>query len=325
MRWVGIGMKRSLTPPGASKDGTDWWQFVYDRSPEMLHRTEAVNREVSEVSMKMRNKHSGWTNAQSWAMWHIGMIDRYMVSIPTWLGAHAKGINEGMTDEEASHFADKTVRMSQGSGREKDLSQVQSPNSDAMRFFTMFYSPFNVMFNAQWSAYRSLKRGHPGPMIGVTFWWLMASTLGDALLSGDWPEEDEEGDKNWLGWFTRNVFFGLWAGIPVARDYANYKERKMIGQYATDPGGTPLSRIWEAADKAQKVGLDEWAGEEVDKPIKKAGDISAVLLGLPTSQVGTTAQFAWDVQHEETDPETLSDWYFGITRGKVPSEEDRRK
>ena len=69
---------------------------------------------------------------------------------------------------EAVAYADKAVRMSQGTGREKDMSAVQSPSSEAFRFFTMFYTPFNVMFNAQWQGVRGLKKGNVRPMIAVT-------------------------------------------------------------------------------------------------------------------------------------------------------------
>jgi hypothetical protein len=188
-----------------------------------------------------------------------------------------------------------------------------------MKFFTMFYTPFNILFNAQWQGVRGLKRGDPRPMIGVTFWWLMASTLGDAMLSGDWPDDEDE--NGWIKWFGRNVFFGLFAGIPLARDWANFEERKITGQYASDPGTTPVTRIAQAIAKAQKTGGKLYEGEEVKDPIKTGGDLSAVLLGMPTSQVGTTAQFAWDVHEGDADPQSLSDWYFGITRGKTPSEE----
>lgn len=296
--------------------------FVDARSPEMSRRMTSMNRDVAEVFNRLRGKYSWLTEAQAWAFWHIGMIDRYVVAIPTWLGAHTKGMAEGMTDAEASAYADKSVRLSQGSGREKDLSAIQSPNNDAMRFFTMFYTPFNVMFNAQWQGVRGLKRGDPRAAIGVTFWWLIASTLADALLSGDWPEDDE-GD-GWTGgimeWFARNVFFGAFAGLPLIRDAANYGERKLAGEYTTL--STPVARVIETVEKAAvssyKIATGE--GEEINKPIKQGGEIAAVLFGLPTGQVGTTAQYLWDYGEGEADPETISDFYFGITRGKEPEE-----
>lgn len=318
-RWVGTGLKTlTLNPRKAT-------QFVWDRSEEMLHRTENFSREMNELSQKMRSKHNWVTNAQYWAMWHIGMIDRYCVSVPTWLGAHAKGMSQGMTDEEASRYADKEVRQSQGSGREKDLAKVQSmANGEAFRFFTMFYTPFNVMFNAQWQGLRGLRKGDIRPAISVTFWWMIASTLGDALMNWDLPGDDDDdgiGDDI-AAWFARNVFFGMWAGIPLVRDVANGVERTINGQY-TDPGSNPVSRVYDAVDRSWQIG-DKFAeeGELPEKPIKTFGNLAAVFTGLPLSQPGTTGQFLWDYSEGNTDPQNVSDWYFGITKDKVPSEEE---
>lgn len=316
-RWVGTGFKTMALNPRKAV------QFVWDRSEEMLYRTENFSREMNELSQKMRDKHGWFTQAQYWAMWHIGMIDRYCVSVPTWLGAHAKGVEQGMTDEEASRYADKEVRMSQGSGREKDLSKVQSmANGEAFRFFTMFYTPFNVLFNAQWQGLRGLRKGDVRPAISVTFWWMMASMLGDAMLSGDWPEDtDEDGGIDWASWFARNVFFGMFAGIPLARDLATGIERKMIGEY-TDPGSTPVTRVYDAVDRSWTIG-DKYAeeGELPEKPLKTFGNLAAVFTGLPLSQPATTGQFLWDYSEGESNPDTVSDWYFGITKDKVPSDE----
>jgi hypothetical protein len=317
-RWVGTGFKTMALNPRKAV------QFVWDRSEEMLHRTENFSREMNELSQKMQRKHSWWTDAQHWAMWHIGMIDRYVVALPTWLGAYAKGTQKmGMTDEEASRYADKEVRLSQGSGREKDLSKVQSmANGEAFRFFTMFYTPFNVMFNAQWQGVRGLRKGDIRPAISVTFWWMIASTLGDAMLSGDWPEDDEDGEGlDIMGWFVRNVFFGMFAGIPLARDMASGVERKSIGQYS-DPGQNPVSRVYDAVDRSYSIGKDfAEGGDGPDDPLKTYGNLASVFTGLPIGQPATTGQFLWDYSEGNVNPEGVSDWYFGLTKAKVPSEE----
>jgi hypothetical protein len=321
-KWVGIGMKRAALHP------REMARFMFERSPEMLHRTEAVNREVAEVSQRMAKRHKKWQAVQNWAMWHIGFMDRYFVSMPIWLGAHAKGLSQGMTDEEASAFADKAVRMSQGTGRVKDMAARQL-GTEAERFFTMFYTPFNVMFNAQWQAVRGLKRGDPRPMIAVTFWWLIMTTLGDALMSGDWPKDDDDDGLDWgdlAEWFSRNVFFGLWAGIPIARDVANYAERKLSGQYAGSIIDSPVSRVAEAGEKAVKMG-DKYIteGEAPGRPIKQTADLVAILGGVPVSQAGTTTQFLWDVERGDQDPQSVSDWYFGLTRGKTPENSEAQR
>jgi hypothetical protein len=248
------------------------------------------------------------------------MIDRYVVSMPTWLGAYEKGIREGMTDEEASAYGDKAVRQSQGSGREKDLSAFQSPNNDAMRFFSMFYTPWNVLFNQQWKGARGLRKGDIKPMISTTFWWMIVSVLGDALMSGDWPDFADE--ESMMKWYARNVFFGMFSGIPIIRDFASVAERKLAGQYA-DIGSMPTQRIYSSMERAAKDGYKLAAeGEAPGRPLKETGDLAAVFTGLPLSQPATTGQFLWDYAEGEADPQSISDWYFGITKGKVPDKEE---
>ena len=325
-RWVGTGFKTMLLNPRKST------QFVWDRSPEMVHRVDSMHREIVELAIKMRGTRNfsklsraqqKVAEAQYWSLFMIGMVDRYMVSVPTWLGAHAKGIAQGMTDEQASRFADKTVRMSQGSGREKDLANLQSlSQGEVWKFFTMFYTPFNVLFQAQWQGIRGLRKGDVKPAITVTFWWLMASVLADALMSGDWPEdEDEDGGVDWGAWFVRNVGFGLFAGIPLLRDVANFMERRMIGEYA-DLGSNPAVRTLEAGARVASI-AETYAeeGELPDDPIKTGANLTAILTGLPIGQAGTTGQFLWDYSEGTTDPQGPADWYYGLTKDKVPSEE----
>jgi hypothetical protein len=111
----------------------------------------------------------------------------------------------------------------------------------------------------------------------------------------------------------------MFAGIPLLRDFASYAERKVSGQYAGAPGQTPVERVWDAVEKTFKMGHDYVAeGEAPKRPIKQVADVTAILTGTPISQAGTSGQFLWDYAEGDADPQSLSDWYFGITKGKVP-------
>jgi hypothetical protein len=296
-------------------------EFVFSRSPEMARRNQEMNREVVEVFRKLKGKHGWYSNAQAMAFWHIGMIDRYVVAMPTWLGAHQKGLDEGMTDAEASAYGDKMVRTSQGSGHEKDLAAVQSPNSEAFKFLVLFYTPFNVMFNAQWESVRAAKSGDWRKSMQLTAWFLVATTLADAMMSGDWPEDEEQDGiaEDMALWFGRNVFFGLWSGIPLLRDAAGSGERLLRDEFATF-GQTPISNLlttgWRAGEQTYDVAFE--SEEVTGRYIKTLSQTAGAALGLPGGQFGKTAGFLWDVNSGTVDPETVRDWYSGITSGKVP-------
>jgi hypothetical protein len=316
------GIRKMLQNPAAAQE------FVFSRSPEMARRNEAMNRDVAEAFRVMRMQARGggpikrtlkdWqSKAQTMAFWHIGMIDRWIVSMPTWLGAYENAIRAGATDEEATRAGDSAVRLSQGSGVEKDLSAWQSnQSSEALKFLTMFYTPFNVLLNAQWEATRSARRGDWRKASMITFWMLIATPLFDALLAGDVPDDDDE--EGWGSWLVRNIGTYQMAGIPILRDVANYAERKFIGEYASfNPG--PLTRIFSASEKATQLAWDGTLGEdEISETwLRTAIETPGFFLGLPTGQVSQTSQFLYDVKQGTQNPRDFSDWYQGLTKGKI--------
>ncbi len=314
---IARGMRTMIRNPVAAQ------RFVFSRSEEMARRSSEMDRDVAELYRSLQSKPSVLDWARRAAFWHIAMMDRYGVSMPTWLGAYENGIAAGMTDQQASREGDKAVRMSQGSGRVKDLSNFQDPNSQAMRLMTQFYSYFNVFFNAQWQATRDVKRGRYGKAFVATFFFGMLAPMADAIMSGDLPEgEDDEGnEESWFEWALENIFYHQFSGIPFLRDGANYAERSFNDEYAT-LSTTPIVRIEEATVKAVKA-IDKAAqGEEPERWVKTAIETPGYFIGLPTGQPAVTAQFLWDYQNEEVEPEGIADWYLGLTKGRLPEEDE---
>lgn len=312
-RYVASGIYSTLRGPFAAA------AFVDARSEEMQRRGQELNRDVAEAFRQMRGKTGALTTARAMAFWHIGWMDRYVVSIPTWIGAHQKGIADGMTDAQASAYADKIVRTTQGSGREKDLANWQSPNSETTKWLTMFYSYFNVMLNSQWESGRALKRKDWRKAAMLTFWFMVATPLADALLSGDIPDQEDDEDT-WANWFARNVFFNLFSGVPLVRDVAAFGERSLIGEYAS-LSTNPLIRIEEAGMRGLKTGYAAWEGDAGDRWVQTAIETPGYFLGLPTGQPAATAEFMWDYSNGEVDPEGFYDWYYGLAKGRLPEEE----
>lgn len=298
----------------------DFQQFIFDRSPEMERRGKEVNREIANLNAGIRAKTGLLHTARSAAMWHIAMIDRYMVAMPTWLGAHRKAIDEGMTDEQASRYADAMVRQSQGSGAEKDLAAVQSnAGGEFQKWLTLFYTYFNVQHNAAWQAKRAAQKGNYKRAIQLTGWFLLAAPLADAIVSGDLPTDDSDPEA-WFGWFLRNVFFNLFAGVPGVRDAGNFAERKISGQYST-AAFSPLDRLTDIGQRAAQEGYDVYSGEPVDgNTIRTAVSTPGYVFGLPSEQPAATSKFLWDYEHGDSDPKSVTDWYYGLTKGKVPAD-----
>jgi predicted RNA methylase len=312
-QWLGSGIKELAISRGVGVE------FVLNRSPEMARRNQEFERDVRDFFAGLGERPRGLDKVRALAFWHIAMIDRYVVAIPTWLGAYRKAASEGMSEDEAASYADKAVRTSQGSGRIKDQAAIQAPNSEALKLFTMFYSYFNVQFNEQWKAQRLARGGRKGDYhraMAISWWILVAAPLAGALLTGDWPTEDED----WAHWLSRTLFFNLFSSVPVIREASSYLNRMAGGLYA-QPSATPAQR---AIESTVKSGSDLWNlahGEDVsDQWVKHAIETPGYFLGLPTGQAASTGQFLWDVQQGDQQPETIADWYRGLTKGKAEAQ-----
>lgn len=319
-RWVASGMYEMIKLQKAKMGGAQ--EFVFARSLEMQRRAQELNQEVHDVFMRLKDNDTLYNRLQAAAFWHIGFIDMNMVALPTWLGGYNKAISQGMTDDEASAYGDKMVRLSQGSGRKKDMAAIQRGTA-GQKFIAMFYTPSSVFFNQQWEAAQHIKAGNWSKALAPTFWFLVATTIADAMREGDWPEDDDE-DGLGLGdiseWVGRNLLFGAFYGVPIARDVANASERKMRGEYA-EYGSTPLTALTSAvvrgAKSVAKIGDDEKEFEGRD--LKNTVNAMGYLLGLPGSQIGKTSGFIKDVYDGRVEPETAGDWYRGLAYGKPPS------
>jgi hypothetical protein len=310
-RYLARGMQRMVA------GGMEGARFALERSEELQRRNEAVNRDIADFFRDAAGKSSPLDRIRAFGFWHIGMIDRYVVAVPTWLGAYEQSLDRSESEEEAARYADKAVRMSQGSGRAKDLAAVQAPTSEFVKWFTMFYSYFNVQMNAQWRAKQMTRRGDWRKAMSMSFWFLVAAPLIGAALTGDLPDEDED-PASWAG---RNIFFNFWAGLPLVRDVTSYASRKIGGEYA-DYSATPVARAVESAEKLGNDLIDLVRGDDIsDAWVKHAVETPGYFLALPTGQLANTTQGLVNLVSGEEDPEGISDWYEGLTRGRIDDEE----
>lgn len=325
MKYMAMGLYAQLK---AMKEGGvhGAQDFVFARSGEMSRRAKELSVETADVFRQLRDNDTVYHRAQALAFWHIGFIDLNTVAIPTWLGGYAKGLEQGLTEDEAAAYGDKMVRLSQGSGRQKDLSAVQRGNA-GQKIIAMFYTPGSVFFNQQWTAVQHARAGDWSKAIMPTFWFLGMTTIMDAMMSGDWPEDDDE--DGWIadeapGWIGRNMLFGLAFGVPVVRDFANFGERILRGEYAEIAGTgwtITVGGIYKggaAAVKLSEPDAEPMQGKDLKSMIAAGG----FLFGLPGNQVGKTSGFAYDAATGAVEPEGVWDWFHGLTKGKLPEKEE---
>lgn len=329
-RYMARGMMETARNMGSIRG------WVFDQSPEMASRAQSFDRDVRTfyTDLVRSGRREDKTIAgrlgrvdsalkldklRGAAFWGIGMIDVYLVAMPTWVGAYYKGIDEGMTIEQARAYGDKVVRESQSAGRAKDLAAIQD-GPEAMRFATMFYSYFNVLYNKQRESVHAARSGD-WRRAAVNVWWLMmVGPVASALLTGDVPggEDDEE---TWYVWALRKIGFGMFASLPIIRDIAAKAERELSGKFAGEIS-PPIYKAFAEIERPIGDIVSVSKGEEPsERWLRNAITPAGYFLGLPTGQIGTTAQYALDVAEGDQKPKGASDVAYGIAKG--PQEDQR--
>lgn len=297
-----------------AKSPIQQFEFVHGKSAEMRHRANDLERDLRAAQLKMQGKTGFLNDVRRFAFKGIAWADA-AVSIPTWIGAYNQGLAEhGMTDEQAVYYADKMVRDTQGSGAAKDMAAIQR-GGPLLKLFTMFYSYFNVFYNRQRSLARDVRDPGVswGSAVAQTFWLLVLPSLLSPLLTGQGPGDDEE----WAEWAARNVFFGLFTGVPYGRDIANTASNKMAGKPFGDPKLSPVEGFGANLVRMGRDAANLVSGEETSKSaIKNLFNVAGVVTALPLGQPGSTAQYVWDVLIEGSEnPENLLEWLRGLTIG----------
>jgi hypothetical protein len=293
-------------------------EAVHEKSGEMRNRANDLERDIRLALKRMEGKDTTLANVRRFAFRGIALFDA-AVSLPTWMGAYNKGLREGMSEKDAVGYADKMVRDTQGAGSVKDLSAFQR-GSEPMKLLGMFYSYFNVYYNRQRGLVRDFRSADSFSdymnVVAEGFWLMVVPTLLAALLSGQGPDDDEE----WWAWASRNVGFGVFSGIPWARDIAGAASNEIAGKNFGGAKLSPVQGIGEGTIKLFKDAAKLVEGKETSKTsIKNTFNVAGLFMGLPLGQVGASTQFVWDALVEETqDPEGLLDWMKGLAYGPKP-------
>lgn len=334
-QWMARGMKEAAARRGAIRD------FVFASSPEMAGRAEAFDRDVRtfyrDAGRQLRGRGTGRASKvldgiaaaseavglpklQAAAFWGIGMIDVYLVAMPTWVGAYYKATESmGMGVADAIAFADKSVRKSQSAGRTKDLSSFQDSN-EGYRQLTTFYSYFSILYNKQRETNVAFRQKDWRKAMTNIFWLMMVGPVAGALLTGDWPDEEED-VEGWMTWAASRFFFGLFAGVPGVRDIASITQREIEGKFV---GGieAPIFRAFSEVKKPVEDAIKLAKGEEPsERWLKNAITPIGYFVGLPTGQIGQSAQYVADVADGSQTPDDVGQALYGFAKGPQDNQE----
>ncbi|WP_445505059.1 LPD23 domain-containing protein [Microvirga sp. G4-2] len=286
-------------------------EFAFSKSSEMKHRAGSIDRDIRLGLAKLEGKSGTLAEMQRIGFMGIAIADRW-VSVPTWLAGYNKHIAEFPADEQgAIEAGDRAVRLSQGSGGTKDVSSIQV--DPRMQPFTMFYGPFNILFNNLWSLGRDAKRiaregGAPREYFDVfaraMFFVVIPAVMAD-LITGKGPDDEDKEERGtglaYAQWAAAKVALYPLGTIPILRDAASFVD---LG-FETNP--SPAGRMVNAA---VKTGKELAKGSEASPRVvvKNSADTLGMLLGLPIGQATTTVNNVW--RHAEEDDLQVRDFLF---------------
>lgn len=269
-----------------AKNPAEAIRWVSEKSGEMRHRRNNVDRDIRDGIRKILGKHGAKQWIQSKAFLGVALFDA-IVSVPTWIGAYDQAQAEGLNDEFSIAAADRAVRLSQGAGGAKDLSAVQR-SGELMKNFTSFYSFFNVLYN------RLRNMGHLKGIGQLSFadaaWKSLVMVMIPALLGEALAMRGPDDDEEWWQWALRKISVYPLMTIPLVRDVVNSMEGGRPYQL------TPISRLGEMLVKLPgQIEAVADNKKDLEDLIFQTADLPGYAFGLPTGQAKVTGRYLWDV------------------------------
>jgi hypothetical protein len=314
---------RDLYRPG--DDGSNSWQFIFEKSAEMKYRQVAYDKDITAQYDKLIGD-SRYTAFQKAAQ-HYGHLAVSKLDMgtagPVWLSSYRRALAEGRNDADAVYLADKSVRNAHGAQGITDTAAIQRAKG-AAQLINMFYGFFNHVYNRQrliaMDASAGAKNVRSGEYKAATknfasvlarsFWYIAVPGLIEAIVATQGPNENK--DESWGGWAAKAVLGSVPAGIPIMRDIA-----KAIVE-GRDYEGSP---IVNAVNNVIRGGIEVSHALHGDELKPSAGKHIAtavgLVTGLPTAAPFTAGKFLWDYGAGEADPQSISEWYRGLTSGKT--------
>lgn len=316
-KWVSAAVAQASTRP------VETFNFVMGKSGEIRHRMDTLDRDIDQGIRRMAGKANPLSEVRRFAYHGIGYMDR-MVVIPTWIGAYNRALSEGAEEEAAIYAADKAVRQSQGAGAAKDMAAVARGTGQwgqALKLMTMFYSYLSAVYQRQRTLGRDVRSASakdiPG-LIARAWWLVVVPPVLSELMGGRGPGSGGDEDEEWGWWGAKQMLFQALGAIPLVRDLARPVWDGIAGDRLFDYQLSPVQRAGQSVvNVATDVGHAA-QGEDTRHATRDTLEAAGYWTGLVPGQLAAATQFLVDVGRGDQSPQSVSDWYKGLTTGRVP-------
>ncbi len=182
--WLAGGLKQYYTHPFKTREWVDSVSY------EVKTRGSSFTRDVNDLFEKT-DFGSDFVVAKevymSLGKSLVSAMDKLVV-YPTFLAGYNKALAETNNVDRAIEGGERAVRMSQATGQQKDLSEVQR-GREIQKIFTMFFSYFNVVYNQlrnSWSLDSKIR--FATNFVVLTF----VTQFLEQMMKRGLPEDDEE-------------------------------------------------------------------------------------------------------------------------------------
>lgn len=314
-RWVTEAIAQVARRP------IDSFNFVMERSGEVRQRMDTLDRDIADGIRRAAGGGVALSDVKRFMFHGIGYMDRVVV-IPTWLGAYNKALAAGADEAGAIVEADKAVRKSQGAGAAKDLATVQRGRGtmgELSKYLTMFYSYMSAFYQRQRTLGRDVRTAKPRdfPKLLARAWWLMiVPPLLSELLAGRGPDDEED----WTMWSFKQMLFNVLGPIPLVRDFAKPAWAAFNDEPSFGYSFTPVAKAFDTGVNLFRDLGNIVEGEETKRATRNALETVGYATGLVPGQIAASVQFLIDVGYGEQDPQSMGDWWEGLTKGKIAEE-----
>jgi hypothetical protein len=336
---VGVSLKQLMGIPFSAKDlGTDHlakglaivlshpvqaYKEMVERSSEMRARSDHLDASIDDMHNDMASgklKTIGPRGITKYAFKGIAYMD-VLSRTTVWTSAYNKALEEGMNEEDAIAYGDRTVRQSHGIGFQKDRAALQTGHPIA-RALWPFFSYMNALYNAQRDiGHRVARAEMAGDYAEAArrFWWVaIVPSLLTAILFENGPEDKGNGVTvgDWADYLTKNLMMGNLESLPLVGNATTalgrgYGYRAISYQAIGDS-------IKKAGQQDEKIAHGE--SNVTGSSIKNTMEAVGTLFAKPLGQIGATSGGLYDYATGQADPHSVGDWYYLLTRGSIPKQ-----
>lgn len=253
---------------------SDTVSFIHERSGQMRNR--AIERELEEFKRAHYSKYKRMVRKIGESgMKGIYLIDQ-MVTHSGWIAAYRQGIDNGMSEFEASRNADKVIMRTQPAAHPKDIADIYDWNETA-NWFLQFSNQLNNIYGmVTWDIPQRFKRGEWDDALRGTVGVAFSAFMIWVMSNGRLPDKEELVEAFSDQFISMMPFVG-----PMISSY-----RKGF----RDSSVPSLSGISKATQ-----GIGDVISGKPEKAIPKFFEAAMVAGGIPYSQPRRTLRGALDL------------------------------